>query len=245
MTQQSTHREQDLLVQEILAGMLDSRIVGVTVGAPPEDFEQRGNRSWLVFRVAVRDDADYIRAYWQGTIVAGLFRELSPARGLPRLYGLSFVKVWPDGRTEDADAGIIDLEPQVSRELPAASLDGRIRAAGEKFGASIKSIKMSAPLGKLAPTISIQVQNPRAFMNSDGKYEIMRAVRGGGSDLPAAEGVLLEVRDAQNHLLTISGYSVRTGSGVGTVDRQYLPSGAWVADEPAGGWESLRSDNQD
>ena len=87
---------------------------------------------------------------------------------------------------------------------------------GESFEAKSPQELLAAAIERYAPKIVVRAEQPDVFMADRNKNvaTILRAVAGGNGK-PLVEGAFLEVQDANGKWLTVSGYVVPTGSGVG------------------------------
>ena len=212
------------LLSEIVNGLSDVKLVEVTVGEPPEPYDDEPGTTWLFYKVRSGDITEFVRGYWQANLVSGLFRDQSLAQGQPLLYGHSITRVLADGSEEYDSSSILD-RPLI-REIDQADereLSDLVRSKLDK-NLSLKSIASSRPLGRLAPELHISTKDPSRFLKAWGRniWNIVGPANGNGQQRARSEGALLDVRDDQGRLVSMHVYSVRTTSGLAVVGPAYL-----------------------
>ena len=154
---------QRALFDEILAGLLESRIASIRVDVPPPDYEPE-DPIWLYIGVRVNEDTDYVRALWQASLVAGLFRDVSAERGLPLPGGKTLILVHPDGREEIFSESLIAQPRAHFVEAVATSrLDHELRSALRNENLSVRALRFTRPLGRPGIELSATTDDPRGF----------------------------------------------------------------------------------
>lgn len=219
------HRQDVDLLNQLRAGLAHSPIASITVGAPPAAFDQSPGSVWITYKINNDPNApeQALFGYWQGLVLSGLFADLSNKRGLPPLYGHSFVLIAPDG-TETPDSSSVII-PSPSTVSPGS--EGLIRAAlahgaaAARGHAAVKDVTFDHPGGSLTPRVDVTVDDPKTFLadRAVNVYSIVSQVNDPKG--PLAEGVFVVVRDPAGRLVTASGYSNRTRQGGGVDGPDY------------------------
>ncbi|HEX6700996.1 MAG TPA: hypothetical protein VF101_09735 [Gaiellaceae bacterium] len=212
----SVRQRQMRLLRKILKGIPSSHIARVEIGDPPNGNGPQG-RTWLYFDIAAADDYHYVRGLWEGLVVAGLFIDASREEALPRLWGRTFTIVRANGR-KIYDGSSPMYRPFRGDTTRASShqIVSLLKQSASTVNAKLLSVSFARPLGRLAPEAVVVVNDPSAFLadRDNNVWKIVRPINA-GNGRPQAEGVYLDVRDADNRWVTLSAYSVRTGTGAG------------------------------
>lgn len=204
--------------------MKGSRIEQVEIGMPPGcpsdcPDPSQPDAAWITIRVAAESEGESVRSKWESLLLAGAFRHLSGAQGLPPVLGRSVTIVFPDGRTEDGGEVVISqpLEHDVAEESES-SLTSQLESGSAAAETQILSLSFQEPI-RLAPLIDVSVSDPRAV----NWPEILGQIRGDLVEFkaPSAEGIYVGLHGADGKLVAASAYSVRTGEGVGWNDPAY------------------------
>jgi hypothetical protein len=204
------------LLTKILKEIPSTRIARVGIGDPPTGNGPMG-RTWLYFDVAAADDYHYVRGFWEGLIVAGLFMDVSRQQKLPRLWGRTFTIVRPGGkRIYDGSSPMYRPFKGDTTRARARQIVALLQESTSTVNAKLLSVRFARPLGRLAPEAIVIANDPSAFLadRNNNVWKIVGPINA-GNGRPRAEGVYLDVRDANNHWVTLSAYSVRTGTGAG------------------------------
>jgi hypothetical protein len=223
MSARSVRAAQDLLLDQLLAGVVDSRIVAARVGDAPPITEVSG-ATWLHFEIETRSEAEYLRGYWQANVVAGLFRQLSLEQSLPDLRGRSYVRLWPDGREEPYGDTAIDIEPQpAGRAIPAATLQADLTDAAEHAGLSVDQVLVSQPAGYAVAEVIGRTRDPKVFVGSmnAATAQLFGAAFGDVDGPPRVEGIYLEVRDTAGELVYVAASAPRVGAAATHLNPKY------------------------
>jgi hypothetical protein len=213
---------QQQLLARLLRGLAGSDIARATIGPPPLSFGRPRGTVWLYVEIRGRasNGAGHVRGHWQASILTGLLRDLSVARRFPRIDGQSLVEVLPDGSKKRVGASSIDLEPQTIVSTSEAGLRAVLARAAASASVPVTLVKVTfrRPLGRLAPELLVRTGEPRRFA-ADGPARVRELFGGitGWGGRPRAEGAYVEVYDTRGRFVLASGYSVRTGLGVGRV----------------------------
>lgn len=208
-------REQQALLREILAGFSQSQLSQISFVSPPEDFEPQ-DATWLQFDVSASDQPNSVRGFWQALMVAGAFRDESAVRRLPYVAGKTITVRAPDGTVLDEGSSLIE-QPLGHNVTPAsdASLRTMLQSAATRAKVRVRGISFAHPLGRPGAEVTVTTTDANAFIRN--RQTKLRDLLGALYDpaRPQADGVYLEVLDSAGQVVTSSGYSVRTGEGVG------------------------------
>jgi hypothetical protein len=204
------------LLRQLVQALPHNRIESVRSAAPPAR-AQRPGRAWLYFVVRAANSYEFAHGYWEGEIVAALFQEASKQRGWRRMAGDTYWVQRPNGRRYYDGSGIVSTTfPRPPKGVSKRQLTDLLRSSASAAGCTLLGITFPKPLGRYAPKIVVRANQPSDFMadRNTNVATIMRSVAGGNGK-PLVEGAFLEVQDANGKWLTVSGYVVPTGSGVG------------------------------
>ena len=218
----SVRQKQMHLLKKILKGIPSSHIARVEIGDPPIGNGPKG-RTWLYFDIAAPDDYQYVRGFWEGLIVTGLFMDVSQQQKLPRLWGRTFTIVRANGkRIYDGSSPIYRPFKGDTTRANGQRIVALLEQSASTVNAKLQSVTFARPLGRLAPEVVVVANDPSAFL-ADRDQNVWKIVRpiNAGNGRPRAEGVYLDVRDANNQWVTLSAYSVRTGTGVGLTNPKF------------------------
>lgn len=218
----SVRQKQERLLTKILKGIPSTHIARVGIGDPPIGNGPKG-RTWLYFDIAAADDYHYVRGYWEGLIVAGLFMDVSRHEKLPRLWGRTFTIVRSGGkRIYDGSSPMYRPFKGDTTRASARQIVAVLQQSAATVNAKLRRVTFARPLGRLAPEAVVVANDPSAFLadRNDNVWKIVGPINT-GNGRPRAEGVYLDVRDARNHWVTLSAYSVRTGSGAGLTNPKF------------------------
>lgn len=205
------------LIAAILRGIPHTNVSRAEVGLAPASFGQPAGTNWIDFQIRSSSSPAYVRGYWEATLVSGLVRDVGASKGWSIPAGQSFTRVLPDGRKRFDSAGLV-VRP-FEGDIDAASLaeiDTTVRDGAQQIGADVVSIAYLRPLGHLAPIIVLRVRRPVNFVRHEDQlvWDVVDALdRGAGK--PRVEGTLVDVLDTRGRLISVSGFAVRTASGVG------------------------------
>jgi hypothetical protein len=184
---------QQALVRTILARMPDNLITRVEIVATAT-----GGQSGVTLKFA-GTSSDEIRSEWEEHLVAGAFRDLSTAAGLPRVVG--YPPPWPVNATHTPEA--------------AAALEAKLSSAARSVQAEIVALRIYRPDG-LAPLIVLGVPasvSPADFLEV-GLPRFLSALDDRWRDY---DGTFVEVVDHDQSFIWAAGTAPRASEGsVGT-----------------------------
>jgi hypothetical protein len=175
---------------------------------------------WVNYKVKVGrlTPVQQTQAVWEGDVAAGILRDVSRSRRWPRVRGLSYTYVLPDGK-ERLDSQSV-LGSAWLRGISPTSED-HLRAVLERStaeaGVKLVSLKFAHPLAHTTPEITVETDDAKAFLSD--RYNIEWRIIGPinrAKPKPLAEGTYLLVQDREGTWVTASGYAVRAATGVGT-----------------------------
>ena len=190
--------EQRELLRNILDGMPGCRLERVIVAGAEPPYRRRPRD--VVARVDY--PRDRVRAHWEGMLVAGAFRDLSAAHGLPAVA----VFAEPDAARAIGGDGVairLDLEPPHERD--GVVLDALVRAAA---GEELADLPVLMPYCYAAAT-RLRPKEPHGFL----RYVLESYLQGTGHYTRLWEGSYVEVVDDGDDPIWSTGYSNRMSSG--------------------------------
>jgi hypothetical protein len=206
---------QEALLQEIMTGLGSTQIQTVELGQSEEPPPDHLDARFIRMTIRAADRAHAVKGYWQALLLAGAFRDLGYQAGLPPLYRTVAKVRYPDGDEEDLGSSVIGqpfvhdiallTEDELTREVARA-------AAGLEL--KITSISFVQPHNR-GIMIQARTDDARDYAINANRIRGQLFERLVAHTRPLVEGTYLEVRDASNELVEASGYSVRTGGGVG------------------------------
>jgi hypothetical protein len=215
--------EQQALLTTIVADSDGASIQSVEIGKPPgcpDDCPdpEHPDDAWVYVTAAAptRGPAG-VRAFWDALLVAGAFRDESHARQLPPVLGKTIEVRFADGTTDEGGETIISQPPEHAiRETTDEELTAMVTSAVAGDGVSVDSVEIVRPLEN-AVLVTITVEDAKAFIERRDEvlYRLGEQIAQG--DAPRAEGLYVQVVDSSGAPVTASGYSVRTGEGVGWI----------------------------
>jgi hypothetical protein len=201
---------QAALLAEIVVGLgADSAITAVAVGPPGQDYRESAalqvmGTTWLTIRV--RSDSFVCparcSARWEASLLAGAYRDLASARGLPGLLGYSAVFEFADGRTQK-ESGVIGaptshvVDPGGPDSI-AADVREQLETASARVGPLEAEIAFEKPL-RYAPRLVVRAADPDKAV----------AYFSGTAIFGNVEGSYLEVQDAAGKPLMVLTGSTR------------------------------------
>jgi hypothetical protein len=149
-----------------------------------------------------------IEDYWKALLVAGAYRDQSGGK----VTALKITTPYESGIT------VIDVGPPTpgTSDESAATADIKTRLA--RLGLVPLMVSFAHPTG-LAPIVIAQTTNPAALLTGD-RESVAHSVFG---SLQQYDGTYLRVVDDTGHLVLETGFSVRTGQGVGQYGPRYSP----------------------
>jgi hypothetical protein len=218
--------EQQELLRSILLGMGSSSIETIRIGTPPgcpKDCPdpEKPTAAWL--EIVVRGPAEgpeSVRAYWDGLLLAGAFRDLSVARGLPEVLGKTIFFLDGDSEAEPGPETIISqpvqhlLEPSTREEIEALIRDG-----AEHVGLEVESVAFVRPMEDVVSVVARADDAESAIARHDLILQELAGKVAYG-DLPAVEGIFVEILDGTGTPIAASAYSHQTGEGLGWTDAE-------------------------
>ncbi len=187
---------QSQLLSQIVSSVQPSGISSASIGSPPSDF-QGGPSSWVTISIPPGDQEANIADEWKSALVAGTFRDLSVAQGLPGVAGYTT----PQGSTV---IGAPD-HPAVD----AAPTQQSIQAALQQAGLRPTSVHFLAPGEGMAVMATATTNDAAKFLSAHP--DPATAIFG---DINRYAGTYLEVDDAQG-VAFVTAYASVDGEGVG------------------------------
>ena len=217
------------LLAEIQRGFVDLRIAESRIGPPPEPYDASDDirpipgAVWIFYKIRASDHFAYKRGKWQALVTSGLLRDVSATRNLPPVVGHSFTIIWPDGSDQyDASSTLYKPEREPADRVDVTQLRELVRGGADKVRVKLVELRVSRPLGRLAPEVVVRSDDPRAFVSRlyDNVWDIVGTING-ETGQPLTEGAYIETRDANGTLVDVSAYSTRTGQGTGATNPAY------------------------
>jgi hypothetical protein len=212
-------RVQQSLLAEILRGFPETEVSG-KVGAPSRDWRRGRHPSfaqstWLYFKLRPRDSVDLVRQQWQADVAEGLLAGISRSRGWRPVTGQTITLVLPNGRERFQSSSIHGTAFRGGIDHASeADADRDLRSSAERVGAAVLSVRFPRPLGRLAAEVVVVTDAPEEFADQSFQRvgSIIEPLRG------RAEGVFVEVRATDGRWVVALGRSVRTASGVASIN---------------------------
>ena len=224
-------RAQRALLGSILRGATGAQVASARLGRSPGTYRVPG--TWIYLTVRARDQLRGVHAFWQGLLVAGLFRDLSARRGLPRVVGKTMTLTLPGGRRDDG--GTTPLDPAGLHKVlqtPVGTIEQLLRQGAFNADVTVQSITFVRLRGTLAPQLVVVTRDPARFVESRSRklFQLLAGVDGDGV-VGRVEGTYLEVRDKAGKPVLASAYAVRVSEGLGWADPALAPFTARVPSE--------------
>jgi hypothetical protein len=196
---------QRTLLHTILEGIGSRDVPEVTVGPPPGT-SLMGGGTWLIFHFPGGENRSQL-GEWESWLVAGAFRDLSAARGLPAVRG--------DGVVFHPDFGsgyerLCCATHHVTSAASRQALTRRITEGVKRAGLTLISIRFAKPF-HLAPIVMAKTSDPNAKL---GSWMPRSSPYGDDS---AFEGAFLQVRNQAGKVVFFVGHSTRTQTGIGSI----------------------------
>ncbi|HEV8449968.1 MAG TPA: hypothetical protein VGQ45_00930 [Gaiellales bacterium] len=197
---------QRALLHTILEGISSRDVPEVTVGPPPGTSLMGGGGTWLIFHFPGDENRSQL-GEWESWLVAGAFRDLSAARGLPAVRG--------DGVVFHPDVGsgyerLCCAAHHVTSAASRQTLTRRITEGIKRAGLTLISIRFAKPF-HLAPIVIAKTSDPDAKL---GSWMPKSSPYGDDSNF---EGAFLEVRNRAGRVVFFVGHSTRTQTGIGSI----------------------------
>jgi hypothetical protein len=220
-TPSSKRPTQSKLLADLITPFRDNRIAKTVIGTPPPQTQfDRG--AWLYFTIRAANDRQYARGVWEASIVAGLFRDIGDSYGWPDIRGRTFSVLRPSGSiVYDGSSIIVRQFSGVLRKTSEERLTQILRSSAAKAHLEIVSVRFIRLLGRIAIYAVARAPDGAAFL-SDRNQRLattLKPVNTALSGRPLCEGTFLEVETPNGRWLTASGYSTRTGTGIGATNR--------------------------
>jgi hypothetical protein len=208
------------LLSRIASGMDASILGSLRLGQPPEGFTAdpaigATGTAWLYVTVkAPYESSAVVKASWQADLIAGAYRDLSHASGLPDLLGYSISVDFPDGRVLPAGASLAvgDFEHGAGVTNAASLTDvitQRLTTVSAQVGGfSSTKVSFVQPAG-LAPVVVIRANDP----GEAAEYFASMFSGRVASIFGSAEGGYLEIRDAHDRIVLAASGTARIRKG--------------------------------
>jgi hypothetical protein len=171
----------------------------------------------------LRSSFDQVRAYWQGDVASGVLRELSRKRKWPRVLGHRFILALPKGRQRFDHESVLGRAFQGTiKKASEAELRKLLEDSSASAGVRLMAVRFARPLGRLAPQITVETSDPRAFARNaaDRVWKIVAPINH-GAVRPRAEGTFVYVHDQNRVWVAVFGYAVRTSAGASVINPRF------------------------
>jgi hypothetical protein len=212
---------QSRALARILGGFPSLRLSG-RVGRPPrEDGQPRA--AWVYYKMRVQSAPDQVRAYWQGKVASGVLRDVSRRRQWPRVLGHRFTLALPNGRHRFDSESVLGRAFQGTIEAASeAELRTLLEESSVSAGVRMMAVRFARPLGRLAPQITVETSDPRAFARhaAENVWTIVSPINR-GTVRPRAEGTFVYVHDPNRVWVAVFGYAVRTSAGASVINPRF------------------------
>lgn len=197
----------------IVAGYPATPIEAISTGAAPHGYRLHG--LWAFVSINGTDEFRYIYGKWQSLLAIGVKNDLLRDHERQKIVGVTFFRVKPRGSKQFDESGVIE-RPFRNSFAPIAKTDlqQRIVIAARLADLNVIRVQYLNVLNRLAAEITVRVAYPALFLNRRDRA-IATLVRHTNGGRAGPEGTYVRVVDARGTVVTTSGYSVRTGSGVG------------------------------
>jgi hypothetical protein len=210
---ESTEAQEQRLLNELVAGFTDRKILQAEIVKPPAAFRAEP-ALWVAYTVRDTPESVAVHGSWQADVVSGLFRKLAADRGWPPLKGETLKVLLPSGQTRIASAGRFGSVAHSTTPAAVTTLTAILRSSARTAGTTLRKLTMARLSGYFAPELVVSVKDAKAFMNQP--IAIIWKVAGPvvfARPHPLAEGVLVEVISARGSWLASAGYAARIASG--------------------------------
>ena len=215
-----TEAEQRLLrsvLERVGGASIVAAELGRAPGCPDDCFVASDpDARWVYFTLNVPDRSRSVRAHWEALLVVGAYRDEATAVGIRPVEGKTIVTAYPAGEPDRQDSVLARPHSAAVSAVPSDNLVRLIAAGARDSGAALDSVAFLQPK-QLAPIIVVTTPDSHGFISerSVRLHEIHGRII--DSEQPLVDGSYIEVRDRDGALVTASGYSVRTGEGVGWI----------------------------
>jgi hypothetical protein len=212
--------EEQRAVRESLSGLPQAPIVDVTIGKVPTDFGP-SDANWISIDASVADVRDVSEADWYALMLAGAFRAKSAALGLTPVLGKTINVRLTDGTLVDSASSTIE-QPSVPPIAPQADTvtRGIVDEAAASAGLSVQSFDFVRP-ERDGIVVSLVAKDRPSVEQWRKRFLTAVLAKLAAPERAHVEGTLIKVFDDSGNLVAVSGYSVRTGEGVGWTDPKY------------------------
>jgi hypothetical protein len=208
-------------MHEIVGTMRASTIEEVALGLPPGcpadcPDPEKPVATWLELTVRAPDQGPgRVRAYWEGLLAAGAFRDESYARGLPEVLGKTINVMYPDGTVERGPETVIS-QPMLHNiaQSSTSTIETLFTDGAKRANVRIESLTFLQPM-RQATALIISASDAKSLVQHRDEFLNDLAGDIAYDENPLVEGILIEVRDDAGQPITSSAYSVRTGEGLG------------------------------
>lgn len=215
------------LIAEIAASLPGMSMVQLVVTHAPHDWPGiSDSRHWVRTTIQTRSALRYVRLEWQSVLVTALARDLAARmHSPPSIAGIS--RWWqkrPRGpaRFETAETLGNPFQRRVER-LSEKILRHRVLRATKRAKVRLVSLTFLRLLDRTALDLVVRASDTTDYRGrvSVGLYELSRPC---GERLPAGcEGELITVLGEDGKVATKTGFSVRTGIGMGVTPHPIPP----------------------
>jgi hypothetical protein len=215
------------LIAEIAADLPGMNKVQLVVTHAPHDWPGiSDSRHWVRATIQASSSLRYLRLEWQSVLVTALARDLAARlHSPPSIAGIS--RWWqkrPRGPTRFDAAETLGnpFQTRVER-LSEKSLRQRVLRAAKRAKVKLVSLTFLRLLDRTALDLVVRASDTTDYRGglSVGLYELSRPC---GERRPAGcEGQLITVLDKDGKVASKSGFSVRTGIGMGVTPHPLPP----------------------
>lgn len=193
------------LIQSIIDGLGKPGFTAVNVGSPPGDTGLPQSDQWITINVPSLAQASDLLDQWKAQLLAGDYRQESPAYGLADDDGVSIVA---DDKNPGGSTMVIDTPRGIAiPDRSDAEINALIQAGASSLGLKVVSTDVLRPF-KAAPVVVLSTDDPVAFVKGAPSIETLFQ-----GSLSGFEGTFVEVLDSSGSPVLINTWATRTGEG--------------------------------